>query len=141
MYDRDRQPLPVTAARAAWAAAFSRIIHAMPSASRVMVLADTPQPARDVPACLRAHPANLAACATPLRVATRRAWVQAERRAATGAGAAYANLARLVCPYDPCPVVNGTVLMWRDDSHITATFSRMLGPSVLQVLQRVLARG
>jgi len=138
MYDADRKPLAATAARAAWAAAFSRSIAAMPATSRVMVLADTPWQSVDVPVCLAGHLQNMARCGTLLRVGSNARWVKAERQATQAAGATYAGLNRLVCPYDPCPVVNGTVLMWRDDSHITATFSRMLGPSLLLVLQRAL---
>ncbi|MFN8622195.1 MAG: SGNH hydrolase domain-containing protein [Chloroflexota bacterium] len=141
MYDTNRKPLGASAARAAWAAAFTRTIQAMPASSRVMVLADTLRPRVDVPACLAANPRNMAPCLTPLRVGIDKLWLRAERQATRAAGASYVGLTRYVCPYDPCPVVNGPILMWRDDSHLTATFSRMLGPSVMAVLRQELASG
>jgi hypothetical protein len=49
-----------------------------------------------------------------------------------------ASLHDQVCSYDPCPVVHGRTLLWRDDAHLTATFSRMLAPSMGRLLDAML---
>ncbi|MFN8623697.1 MAG: SGNH hydrolase domain-containing protein [Chloroflexota bacterium] len=138
MYDVNRQPMSESAQRDAWGQALKRTIDAMPSSSRVIVLADTPRPDVDVPSCLRTHPKRINACVTPQHIGTDTPWVQEEKSVASAAGAAYVGFNRLVCPYDPCPVVNGNVLMWRDDSHLTATFSKMLAPSVRDAVRKVM---
>jgi hypothetical protein len=140
MYDGSGQALRGAAARSAWGQALERTIDRMPKRSRVMVLADTPRPDVDVPACLRRNSQRISGCVTPQHRATSTPWVQEERRVSRANGASYVGLNRLICPYDPCPVVNGNILMWRDDSHITATFSRALSPSVRTILATALRR-
>jgi hypothetical protein len=46
----------------------------------------------------------------------------------------------LVCSYDPCPVIVGDVLMWRDRSHLTATFARQLAPWFVTILEELASR-
>ena len=48
---------------------------------------------------------------------------------------------RSVCPYDPCPVVLGTELIWRNRSHLTATIARRLAPSMRVLVEDALAAG
>lgn len=45
------------------------------------------------------------------------------------------------CQGDRCPMVVNHVVVYRDESHITATFSRTLGPAIVQRLQNILTRG
>ena len=59
-----------------------------------------------------------------------------EREIAEAAGAAFESLSDLVCPYDPCPVVIGDVLLWRNADHITATFAERLAPAMRALVQR-----
>ena len=46
--------------------------------------------------------------------------------------------AGVVCPYDPCPIVIGRIMMWRDKSHLTATFTRQLAPFIRRVVAEAL---
>ncbi len=43
-----------------------------------------------------------------------------------------------ICSYDPCPVVQGRTMMWRDKTHLTATFTERLTPSMRTILRDVL---
>jgi len=46
--------------------------------------------------------------------------------------------AGVVCPYDPCPIVIGRTMMWRDKSHLTATFTRQLAPLIARFVRQAL---
>ena len=65
---------------------------------------------------------------------------QAERETVESAGASYADLSVLVCPYSPCPVVVGDILVWRNRDHITATFAAQLAPSMRAAVDDALGR-
>ncbi len=58
-----------------------------------------------------------------------------ERIAATAARVPTLDLARSICPIDPCPAVLNGMIVYRDSHHLTATFAVALGP----VLDRGLA--
>jgi plastocyanin len=62
----------------------------------------------------------------------------AERQAAQANGARFADLNDVICPYDPCPIVSGDTLMWRNESHLTATYARQLAPAVRDLVVDVL---
>jgi hypothetical protein len=109
---------------------------AFPPESRVVVLADTPFLQRNPVSCLEGSPRDLSACATPRASAVGGELDEAERDAAAQVGAAFESLNDLVCPYSPCPVVIGDVLLWRNADHITATFAKLLVPSVRALVER-----
>ncbi len=117
----------------------SRTLDRMPTSSKLLVLGDVPTPGRNVPACLRAHPTNISACQRSRADSLAPGRYQAEQQAAATHGASFSSAADWVCTYDPCPVVMGNVNMWRDKSHLTATFSRMLAPTMRRLVSQALA--
>ena len=52
-----------------------------------------------------------------------------------------ASLTENVCPYDPCPVVSESTLMWRNESHLTATFAQQLWPAMRDIVRDALPAG
>ena len=98
-----------------------------------------PVPGLNVPACLRRHLTNISgmpALAEGLDCcpgATRRS-----SRPLPASGATFRSPAETVCPYDPCPVIIGKVVLWRERSHITRTFSRQLAPLIRRFVQQAL---
>ena len=94
------------------------------SAGQVVLLNDVPKHTQDPVACLLQHPDDVTACATPRDVAMRPQMVEAYRGAAEDAGATFVDPTPLVCPGDPCPVVDGRYLVVYDDSHLTSVYSR-----------------
>jgi hypothetical protein len=108
----------------------------------VVVMGPTPKPSQDVPECLSAHLGAAAAC-MPTRVAALDAvGAAAERSAVEGAGGLYVDVGDLVCATTNCPVVVGNLLVYRDDNHLTTTFTGWLSPVVGAVLDnQYLARG
>jgi peptidoglycan/LPS O-acetylase OafA/YrhL len=92
------------------------------SGSRLIVIADTPKHGFNPLECnLLVGP-----CFTPRDEAfrpdsMREASVKEPR-------AQWLDMNDTLCTSDQCPIVIGNVIAWRDDHHLTATYSRMLGP-------------
>ena len=136
----DGQALAEDDALAAWKRGLAATLRSVPTTTRVVVLADTPFMRRNPVSCLEASPGDMSACQTPRSVALGDSLDAVERETAEAAGAAFESLSDLVCPYDPCPVVIGDVLLWRNADHITATFAERLAPAMRTLVQRNLRR-
>jgi SGNH domain (fused to AT3 domains) len=134
----DGRHLRGTERQAAWGAGLTRLLGALPAGSLLMVLADTPRMRLDPVKCLEHHPANIAACETARIDAGDLAHNAAEQAAAARSGAAFRSMGHQICPYDPCPVIVGRYVIWREDSHLTATYSRKLAPSLRIMVRAVL---
>ena len=101
-----------------------------PLAPQMLVLGDTPTPARNVPSCLSGHLTSVSACNNTRAVAVRTDRMAVEQEVATAHDAVYVPTADWLCASDACPVVVGDVLVYRDDNHITATAASWLAPFV-----------
>lgn len=139
LLDRAGRKLPKAAADAAWRVGLSRTLRALPDDVRLLVLGDVPTPGRRVPACLARNLDDISACQRSRQKSSGALRDDAERAAAAEHGAMFRSPADTVCPYDPCPVVIGQVLMWRDNSHLTATFARLLAPLIGRFVRQALA--
>lgn len=102
---------------------------------RVMTIAETPRLNSHVPDCVRRNRENLTRCATPKRQAFAGAGVI--KAASKANRVPMANVTARLCS-DICPPVIGDVLVYRDDHHVTATFSRTLAPYLQKQMNRVL---
>ena len=134
-------PLEVGAdriARAAWQAGLGLTLDAIPADARVLVLGDVPSPGRSVPRCLEAHPTDMSRCERLLAASRGPGFDAAEQAAAEEHGARFQSPVGVVCPYDPCPAILGRTLVWRDRSHLTATISRQLAPTIRRYVEAAL---
>jgi len=104
------------------------------SAGEVVVFNDTPSGAKDPIACLERHEKDVRKCATPRREALRSDLRRALRQAARDADATFVDPSVLVCPDDPCQVVDGRYLMTYDISHLTPAYSRLLSEQLETML-------
>jgi hypothetical protein len=95
---------------------------------RTVVIKDTPAAPDEVPACVSEHLDHLASC--DFRHV--HAWEKEfEVRAAERAPDAHLiDLTPEICPQGICRAVIGNALVYRDDSHLTATFANTLSPWV-----------
>jgi peptidoglycan/LPS O-acetylase OafA/YrhL len=94
---------------------------------RTVVIKDTPAAPDEVPACVSEHLDHLASCDFRHVHAWEKEFeVRAARRAAGG----FIDLTPQICPRGICRAVIGNALVYRDDSHLTATFARTLSPWV-----------
>ncbi len=113
--------------------AMARLLRQIPG--RKAIIVDTPAPDVDVPVCLSAHTSDVRACATTRAVAYswRHRTLEVTATRATP-GATLVDLSAAICPYDPCPAVLNGMIVYRDNFHLTATFSASLAPQLAAAL-------
>jgi hypothetical protein len=107
--------------------------------TRPVLIADTPYPDLDVPVCLSANMGNVPACLQD-REEMRNGTTgrEAETDAAMRRQVPVVETFDLVCPTQRCPVIVQNVLVYRDESHISAQFSRWLSRPLSEKLRLVL---
>ncbi len=122
-----------------WRKGMTRTLAAMPAASEVLVLGDIPYNRLNPVTCLQRHPKNISKCVTTREPKYKRKIELAIEKAAVAKGARFRRFYAQVCTYDPCPVVQGDVLMYRDKGHFTATFAAQLTPTFERLLGSIIA--
>ena len=95
-------------------------IHAL--AAAVALIGDTPKFDADPPDCLSQHLDDVLACAEPRAGTIDLAWIGIEAALAAQAGATFVDPTSWACPTDPCPVVIGRYLVFRDRHHLATPF-------------------
>ncbi|MBN9618721.1 MAG: acyltransferase, partial [Actinobacteria bacterium] len=105
------------------------------SGARVVLLQDVPVPAYDLPSCVAAHLSSVTACTFP----TGRAYSFPARHRQLATDAEHAHFQVVdpqswICTDGRCPAIVGNMLVYRDDTHLTATFSAWLAPRVAPLL-------
>jgi peptidoglycan/LPS O-acetylase OafA/YrhL len=142
LLDAGGTQLDRAAAAPVWAVGADRTLAALAAGGRkVALLRDVPRPGFDVPACLSEHLDDPAACAF-----RRARHVHADAQVWAAESAALAarhvdlvDLTSTICPGEPCQVVSpGGAILYRDEHHLTATFSREVGGPVGKALARYL---
>jgi hypothetical protein len=99
-----------------------------PLTPRLAVIEDPPGSGRVTLDCLLARGATLGSCA--FRVTPDQAAIYSSMRlGAVAAHAAYVPTLRWFCVRGLCPAVVGTIVTYRDPTHITATYARQLAPT------------
>ncbi|HEX2708408.1 MAG TPA: acyltransferase family protein [Solirubrobacterales bacterium] len=101
---------------------------------QTVVIRDTPASASDVPSCVSEDLAHLESCAFP-RV---RDWkLEFDDRAAKATPNTHLiDVTGEICPGELCRAVIGNALVYRDKSHLTATFARTLSPWIGRGLEK-----
>jgi peptidoglycan/LPS O-acetylase OafA/YrhL len=112
--------------------ALVRMIQKLPAGQRVVIIRDPPLPTNvKAPDCLSTYQTDYRKCDYSQRVGFGSAMGTREEIAADGTGARLIDLTADICPgTGNCPVVLNNMIMWRDEHHLTATFSTSLGPSI-----------
>jgi len=116
----------------------TRTVSMLPDASSVVLLADSPKQTLNPVACLKRSRRDMSACVTLAAPASAKRTDAALRKAVTDAGGTYLSLEDRICPYRPCPLVQGDTLIYRDQGHLTVTFTRLLAPSLRKELASLL---
>jgi hypothetical protein len=101
---------------------------------KLFVLGEVSRLTEDPPRCLAAHDSSALKCATPPSAATSADEQQAGVDAARQSGAGYVNLTPWLCTADVCPAIVGHYLAYRDQRHLTTTFTEALVPVLQQAL-------
>jgi hypothetical protein len=136
--DRFGVPVPKKEWLSTWIRGLRRTVEAIPSRVPTVILADTPYPGIDVPACLR-RSSWIDACLGATRKMLRRDVATAERALAQRLGVGHLSRTAQICPYRPCPVIVESLLIYRDQSHLTAAYARQLGPGLGAAIEAIVA--
>ena len=135
---RTFRPIQKNITSALAGAALGEMVARIPGATAILV--DTPDPGRDVPACLSKHPSDIRACLFTQDDADNREIGIAERVAADVSGARLIDLTANICTEWPCSPISGSVLIYRDEDHMTETFSRSLAAPLGVEIAKLLPR-
>jgi peptidoglycan/LPS O-acetylase OafA/YrhL len=113
----------------AWAKAWTTTTRKLVRAgTRVVYLNDTPSPKGDVPECLSVHPRAVQKCSQTRKLAAGSGRREMMTEAAAKAGATVVDTVPWFCTSTRCPVVVGNILVYRDGSHISTAYIRLLAP-------------
>ena len=111
---------------AGWQQTFARLGS---SGTQQILILDTAWPSTDVPACVSKRPAQVTLCGRPPAEAiakpARRGLIAAAARAAA---VKVIDPVPWMCSDTACPVIVGNVLVYYDDSHLSATYAALLAP-------------
>ena len=119
-------------------AAFGAMVARLPGATAIIV--DTPDPGFDAPACLSKHSSDIRPCFFAQSDVDNGEIGIAERVAAEVAGAQLIDLTANICTEWPCSPIAGSVLIYRDEDHMTETFSRSLAAPLGAEIAKLLPR-
>jgi len=91
---------------------------------KVVAIRDVPHPPFDIAECVVENPLSPESCSFDLGDAIER---NTPHIAAAGTlGLGLIDLTNEICSSSICPAVKGDILVWRDASHLTATYSALL---------------
>jgi peptidoglycan/LPS O-acetylase OafA/YrhL len=121
---------------AAWRAALDRTVAQMPSKSQIVVLADTPSVGVDPSICLGQYVDAADKCSLPRERALDAGLRDDERDPVEGI--TYLDYTDLFCDQTKCPTIIGNTLVYRDDTHMTTTYSAQLADSMSTDIQQQL---
>jgi hypothetical protein len=112
---------------ATWKAGYQRYLKGWTSEGRhVLVIRDNPVPGKPVPTCLAAHPHKLSACAGDRKKWLKRDSLVSAARSLDSHLVRTVDLSDHMCTDSTCPGVIGGICVYRDHSHMTATWIRSL---------------
>jgi len=134
-YGKNGEELSGAAAAAAMEAAYLATLKRIHRAGlRTVVIKDTPVSTSDVPSCVSEKLQHLESCA--FRHVPDRDTEFDARAARAAPGAHLIDITPEICPQNLCRAVIGNALVYRDKSHLTATFARTLAPSIERGLKK-----
>ena len=133
--------------RTAWGEALGRMIAQIaPSASHVVLMADTPQLGVTPDECLASERDAVERCEQVRADVVDADYAAMEQAVATATGAQLISMTDLICPGATCPLIFGTTPVYRDNQHLvgdvrarTVTVDRPVawfGGPVIQSVQR-----
>jgi len=103
--------------------------------TKVIALANNPHPGLDIDQCVDQHRTRLSACAYSHDVRRTDSGYAAQRAtAAIVPGVKMIDLFNSICPGTRCSPVIGDVLVYRQGSHLTATYVKSLTPQLATAL-------
>lgn len=114
------------------------LIEALPESSTIGIVADTPRFVGDPVSCLSGEPNDPEACAVDREVGLKDLLRAVDEELVEDYGLTLLDFTDYVCA-ETCPVVQGNVLVFKDQHHLSKTFSLAMAPTVADKIQSALA--
>ncbi|MGQ0845982.1 MAG: SGNH hydrolase domain-containing protein [Sporichthyaceae bacterium] len=132
--DRNDVPAQRERMRRAMLATWTRLSAA---GIRIAVIADNPEPAKQVHDCVAGNPRRLDRCEFDRAAGIARSAAPLQRQVAEAMGGTvrYLDLVDRICPAKRCRPTSGEVLVYRQGSHLTATYVATLTQPLLTLLE------
>jgi SGNH domain (fused to AT3 domains) len=120
-----------------WSSATTKTLQTLrrTTTATVTLIQDVPIPSYNLPSCVAQHLNSVTRCTFQLAKAY--SFPARHRGLATAvahAGFAVVDPDAWICTATTCPAIVGNMLVYRDDTHLTATFARWLAPMVAPLL-------
>lgn len=136
----DGQPVAAWRRTGEWRRGLKRTVEQLPEETGVLALGGTPRNFHGHPvSCLARNTGDISACVSRRQPEEMRFTDVGLKQAAAVSRAQFDSLFDKICSYDPCPIIQGDVLLFRDSHHLSETFARQLQPSLEAVLLKALA--
>jgi hypothetical protein len=114
-------------------------IRLAPAGTSVVIMSETPETKRNVPACLADHLTNTRPCEPKAKAVRSMRAVNAElAKIAQQTGATFVDATPMICTANRCPAIAGNILVYRDYGHMTTTFVESRAPDLGMLLAPVL---
>lgn len=136
--DGQGRTLPRSQQPAAWRKGIRRISDRLSPRTTLLALGDVPDTKGNPTLCLKADRSDMSRCTTRRKPLPARTVERAVRAVVAEEGQRFGTLHDKICPYDPCPVIQGQKLIWRSHGHLSATFARKLTPSLRKIIRGAL---
>ncbi|MCH8561203.1 acyltransferase family protein [Nesterenkonia sp. DZ6] len=101
----------------------------------VTVILDNPRMQIDLPECVAEHSEALEECAVDREQAVEASGYAQQKTAAQSSGATAIDLTDSICPEQECAPIIGSVLVYRDSHHLTATYAATLSSHLEEELR------
>lgn len=109
--------------------------------TQVIVVVDNPTPEGTIYQCMLDHPGDSLSCAFSRKEGIKKSAAEVQREAAAGMeGVILIDPTDFICPRDRCAPVIGSVLVYRQGSHVTNSYARTLAPFFEHEFRDILKR-
>ena len=123
---------------AQWRAGLESTIQEVDGSGSVAVLADVPLQGADPAQCLSNNLEHAGDCDATVQEAFSPEVIETEKAAAHAADAEYIDLTDRLCNEETCPTIIDNLLVYRDEQHLTATFSARLAEPLEEQIRPLL---
>ncbi len=118
-----------------WRRALVRTAERLPEETAILALGGTPRNFHGHPVkCLARNRQDISACVSRRQPEAMRFTDVGLKEAASVSRVRFDTLFDKICTYDPCPIIQGDVLIYRDSHHLSETFAQQLQPSLDRIL-------
>jgi len=131
-------PAKVSVSR--WRDATQSTVARFPTGVPIAIIAETPEFDFSPPVCLSRHVDDAPVCSGLRTTVVNSSAIAGVRLGAAPAGATFVDLTDWFCNARRCPTVIGSTLVYTDEHHLSATFSKKLGPAVWDALSPLIAK-